>query len=88
MLLLFKGTCMISALRKQFAVYYLLPTFPAVIISAIFLFFLCKNFDPGVITGTKQVWGLVGTTVGMFFAVYALYIGISYISLKRSVIPY
>lgn len=75
-----------SALRKQLAVYYLLPIFPAVIISAIFVFFLCMAFDPGVMQSTAQIWGIVGATIGMFFAVFAVYIGVSYISLKRSVI--
>lgn len=76
---------LLSSLRKQFMVYYLLPTFPAVIISAVFIFFLCTAFDPGIMQSSAQIWTIVGTTIGMFFAVFSIYIGVSYVSLRRSI---
>lgn len=76
-----------SALRRQLAAYYVLPIFPAVAISSIFIFFLCLAFDPGVFQGIAQIFLIVGATLGIFFAVFAIYIGVSYVSLKRSVLP-
>ncbi len=77
-----------SALRRQLAVYYVLPTFPAVAISSIFMFFLCLAFNPGVFQGIAQIFLIVvGATLAIFFAVFAIYIGVSYVSLKRSVLP-
>lgn len=75
------------ALRKQLAVYYILPVFPAVVISGIFIFFLCMAFDPGVFQGLAQILQIVGATLGLFFAVFIIYIAASYVSLKRSVLP-
>lgn len=76
-----------SALRRQLAVYYILPTFPAVVISSIFVFFLCLAFDPGVFLGIAPIVQIVGVTLFLFFAVFAIYIAASYINLKRNVLP-
>ncbi len=76
-----------SALRRQLAVYYVLPTFPAVVISSIFIFFLCLAFDPGVFQGITQIFLIVGATLVIFFAVFAIYIAASYVNLKRNVLP-
>lgn len=76
-----------SALCRQFAVYYVLPTFPAVAISSIFIFFLCLAFDPGVFQGIAQIFLIIGATLAIFFAVFAIYVGVSYVSFKRSVLP-
>ena len=76
-----------SALRRQFAVYYLLPIFPAVVISSIFIFFLCMAFDAGVFLGIAQIFVVVGATLAIFFAVFAIYIVAAYVNLKRNVLP-
>ena len=76
-----------DALRRQFAVYYVLPTFPAVVISSIFIFFLCSAFDSGVFQSMAQIFLIIGATLAIFFAVFAIYIGVSYVSFKRSVFP-
>ncbi len=76
-----------SALRRQLAVYYILPTLPAVVISSIFIFFLCLAFDPGVFQGIVQILLITGATLGIFFAVFAIYIAASYVNLKRNVLP-
>lgn len=75
------------ALRKQILIYYVLPTFPAVVISSIFTFFLCFEFDPGMFQSITQIFLIVGTTTALFFAVFAIYIAASYVNLKRNVLP-
>ncbi|EGD49786.1 protein of unknown function DUF214 [Ruminiclostridium papyrosolvens DSM 2782] len=74
-----------NALRRQFAVYYVLPIFPAVVISSIFIFFLCMALDPGVFQGIAQIFLVVGATLAIFFSVFAIYIAASYVNLKRNV---
>jgi hypothetical protein len=76
-----------SALRRQLAAYYVLPIFPAVAISSIFIFFLCLAFEPGVFRGIAQIFMIVGATLAIFFAVFAIYIVASYVNLKRNVLP-
>ena len=76
-----------SALRRQFAVYYVLPIFPAMVISSIFIFFLCMAFDSGMFQGIAQIFLVIGATLAIFFAVFAIYIAASYINLKRNVLP-
>lgn len=76
-----------GALRRQFTVYYVLPVFPAVVISSIFIFFMCMTFDAGVFQGVTQIFSIVVTTLSIFFSVFAIYIAASYISLKKYVLP-
>ncbi|WP_044481751.1 ABC transporter permease [Paenibacillus antibioticophila] len=76
-----------SALRRQFAVYYILPIIPAAVISSIFIFFLCLAFDPGVFQDIAQIFMIVGATLAIFFAVFAIYIAASYVSLRRNILP-
>lgn len=78
---------MAQALRKQFAIYYAMPALPPLLISIPFLCAMSRNFEPGTITGSAQLAGILGTALGLFFLIYFLYILMAYSSLKRSVLP-
>lgn len=76
-----------QVLGRQFAIYYAMPVIPPLLISVPFLFGMGGVFDPGVITGLGQLCLIVGTTLGLFFCIYLLYILLAYTSLCRNVLP-
>lgn len=75
------------ALFCQFAIFYTMPALPPIVISVPFLLALADALDPGVIEGTAQLWGIIGVTLGLFFAIYLTYVFTAYTSFRRSVLP-
>ena len=75
-----------KALRKQFALYYLMPAIPPVLISVPVLRDLTGAAEPGALVGISSPAMIVGGSLVLFFVVYAVYIGIAYSSLKREVL--
>lgn len=78
---------MISSLRKQFSTYYLLPVIPAIIISTILIVYLCNEFDSGVFVDALQVISIIGETTAIFLIIYLLNVIVSYVSVKKNIIP-
>lgn len=76
-----------QTLSRQFAIFYAMPAVPPLLISLPFVWALGNTLDPGVLTGPFHLLSIVGTMLGLFFAVYVVYILVAYISLKRSVLP-
>ncbi len=76
-----------KALREQFAMYYLMPAIPPVLISVPVLRDLMNSVEPGALAGISSPAMIVGSSLVLFFVVYAVYIGIAYSSLKREVLP-
>lgn len=76
-----------KALRKQFALYYLMPAIPPVLISVPVIRDLTGSVEPGDLVGISSPAMIVGSSLVLFFLVYAVYIGIAYSSLKREVLP-
>lgn len=74
-------------LVRQFAIFYSMPVVPSLLISIPFLLGLGGEFDPGVLSGLGQQMAIIGTTLGLFFLIYGIYILMAYVSLKRSVLP-
>ncbi len=78
---------MARTLRNQFAIYYVLPAVPPVLIGAPFILHLAKMPEPGIMVGWSSPAAVVGIAVGMFFLIYGIYILLAYTSLKRNVLP-
>lgn len=78
---------MARTLRRQFAIYYAMPALPPLLISVPFLVGMGGALDPGVLNGTGHLLAIVGTTLGIFFFLYFIYILMAYTSLKRNVLP-
>ncbi len=76
-----------KSLNRQFALFYAMPTIPAIIICITFLFSFIKVLDPGTIASTAQPFFIIGTALLLFLAIYAVYIIASHKSLKREVLP-
>lgn len=76
-----------QSLTRQFAIYYAMPAVPPLLISVPFILALGSALDPGVLSGPGQLGLILGTTLGLFFAIYFLYILMAYHNLKRSVLP-
>ena len=74
-------------LDRQFALYYAMPAIPPLLISVPFILALGGALDPGVLAGAGQLILILGITLGLFFAIYLLYILMAYVSLKRNVLP-
>jgi hypothetical protein len=75
------------ALRRKFALFYAMPTIPPVVICLIFMRWMGTLFDAGTIVSLWHLWGMIGLTLGIFFAIYLIYISVSYSSFKRGVLP-
>jgi hypothetical protein len=75
------------ALRRKFALFYAMPTIPPVVICLIFMRWMGTTFDAGTIVSLWHLWGMIGLTLGIFFAIYLIYIAASYSSFKRNVLP-
>ena len=78
---------MARALGRQFAIYYTMPAVPPVLIAAPFIFHLARTPEPGVMVGINSPSSIVAISLGIFFLIYAIYILLAYISLKRNVLP-
>ena len=78
---------MARTLRNQFAIYYVLPAVPSVLIGVPFILHLASAPEPGVMVGMSSPLAIVTISLGMFFLIYAIYILLAYTSLKRNVLP-
>ena len=78
---------MARTLRNQFAIYYVLPAVPPVLIGAPFILHLASSPEPGVMVGTNSPLSIVTISLEIFFLIYAIYILLAYTSLKRNVMP-
>ena len=78
---------MARTLRNQFAIYYVLPAVPPVLIGAPFILHLASAPEPGVMVGMSSPLAIVTISMGLFFLIYAIYILLAYTSLKRNVMP-
>jgi hypothetical protein len=74
------------ALRRKFALFYAMPAVPPVVICIIFVRWLGGLADAGTIVSPWHLWGMIGAALGIFFAVYLVYIAVSYTSFKRNVL--
>lgn len=73
-------------LRRQLAIYYLMPAVPPLLISIPFILGLGGAVEPGILVGASHPLAITGTTVGLFFTIYFIYILIAYSSLRRNVL--
>ena len=78
---------MAQALGRQFAIYYAMPAVPSVLIAVPFIFHLARLPEPGVMEGLSSPGSITAISLGLFFLIYAVYISLAYISLKRNVLP-
>ena len=78
---------MARTLRNQFAIYYVLPAVPPVLIGAPFILHLASAPEPGVMVGMSSPLAIVTISLGLFFLIYAIYILLAYTSLKLNVLP-
>ena len=78
---------MARTLRNQFAIYYVLPAVPPVLIGAPFILHLASAPEPGVMVGMNSPLSTVTISLGIFFLIYAIYILLAYTSLMRNVLP-
>jgi len=78
---------MLKALRTQFTIYYAMPAAPALLIGVPFIFHLATLPEAGIMVGSNSPAVLTGIALGLFFLIYAIYILLAHISLKRNVIP-
>lgn len=78
---------MANALRTQFAIYYILPAVPPVLIGVPVLLKLTHAPEPGVMVGINSPVAIVTISLGIFFLIYAVYILLAYTSLKQNVLP-
>lgn len=76
-----------QTLRRQFAIFYTMPAVPPLLIGVPFILALGSAFDPGDLTGAGHLLSITGATLGLFFAVYFVYILMAYVSLKRNALP-
>lgn len=74
------------ALRRQFGLFYSMPALPPLLISIPFIVALGGAFDDGIVSSLATMQAILGT-VGLFFAVYLIYVVIAYTSFKKNVIP-
>ncbi len=78
---------MLKALRTQFTVYYVMPVVPSMLISVPFIYHLATLPEAGVMVGKNSPAAVISIALGVFFFIYAVYIILAHISLKRNVIP-
>ncbi len=74
---------MTKALRSQFAVYYAMPAIPPLLITVPFILNFGNIVEPEIMTGANRPLVILGITLGLFFAIYALYILLAYNGLRR-----
>lgn len=73
-----------GALKKQLAIYYAMPAVPPILIGIPFIVNLGNSAEPGVMVGMSHPAVIAGTSLGLFFMIYAVYILLAYTSLRRS----
>ncbi len=78
---------MAQALGHQFAIYYVMPAVPPVLIAAPIIFHFAQIPEPGVMVGMNSPGIIVTISLGIFFLIYVIYILLAYTSLKRNVLP-
>ena len=78
---------MARTLRTQFLIYYVMPAIPPVLIGTPFILHLANATEPGLMVGASSPTVIAGIALGMFFLIYALYLMVAYISMKRNVLP-
>lgn len=78
---------MARILRTQFLIYYVMPAIPPVLIGTPFILHLANATEPGLMIGASSPTVIAGIALGMFFLIYALYLLVAYISMKRNVLP-
>lgn len=78
---------MARALGHQFAIYYAMPAVPPVLIAAPFIFHMARIPEPGVMVGMNSPGIIVTISLGIFFLIYAVYILLAYVNLRRNVLP-
>ncbi len=76
-----------SALRRQLAVYYVMPAIPPVLIGTPMIFSVGNAVEPGILTGASHPLVIIGTSLALFFLIYFIYILAAYIRLKKDVLP-
>ena len=76
-----------SALRRQLAVYYVMPAIPPVLIGTPMIFSVGNAVEPGTLTGASHPLVIIGTSLALFFLIYFIYILTAYIRLKKDVLP-
>lgn len=76
-----------QALFRQFAIYYLMPVIPPVLIAIPFILDICNGVEPGTMVGANSPLMILAVSLGLFFLVYLIYIVIAYINMKRNVLP-
>ena len=76
-----------KALRRQLAIYYIMPAIPPVLIGVPLILSVGNAVEPGTLTGASQPLVIIGISLGLFFLIYFIYILMAYISLKRNVLP-
>lgn len=75
------------ALRKQFTIYYAMPSLPPVLISVPFVFYLGNSIGDNMLIGVGRPPVIVLSMLTLFFCIYAIYIVLAYTGLKRDVLP-
>lgn len=74
------------ALRRQFSLFYTMPLLPSVLVSSFVIVAFGRASDAFVIGGAWTDLMFVAITLGVFFAIYLLYIVSSYTSFKRGIL--
>lgn len=75
-----------GALKKQLVIYYAMPAVPPVLIGIPFIVNLGNSVEPGTMVGLSHPAVIAGTSFGLFFLIYIVYILLAYTSLKRNVL--
>lgn len=76
-----------SSLRRQFILFYTMPTVPPLLINVTLMISLGSAFDAGIIKSGFHLFSLIAVTLLLFTVIYGIYIFISYSSLKKNVFP-
>jgi hypothetical protein len=71
---------------RQFALFFAMPTVPPIMIAVPFTLALVTTTDPGVINGAAHTWSIIGLALGMFFAIYLVYLIAAFRSFRKSVL--
>ena len=81
------GQEMGRTLLRQYAIYYLMPVIPSVLIAIPFLLDMCNEVEPGTMVGASSPPMILAVSLGLFFLVYLLYTVVAYRNMKRNVLP-
>ena len=76
-----------GALKWQLAIYYAMPAVPPILIGIPFIINLGNSVEAGVMVGTSHPAVIAGTSLGLFFLIYLVYILLAYTSLRRTALP-